>query len=246
MRTSPRQTIIEEIELRGNTWLCTFNDMMTLLLVFFVLLFSMGTIDGRMLKNMQQSLQNGLGVLDNGKPTADRSAPETTSAVSKRSPSTANKAALSDDSTVWETAARIVERINLLEGTQRIKIGAKGQILMDNSVMFSFGKAELNPNGLGILRHLAQELKAIPHRIRIEGHTDNIPIQTGRYPSNWELSIARAVNVVKYLAGAGHIAPERLAAAGYADIKPLQPNTSPSNRALNRRVEIVLLKGKDQ
>ncbi len=246
MRTLRRHTHIDELELPGNAWLCTFNDMMTLLLVFFVLLFSMGTIDGPLLKNMQQSLQNGLGVLANGKPAADRDDQELTPTAPATRFSKTGKATIPDDSTVREMTVRIAERINRLEGTQRIKIGAKGQLIMDNSLLFSFGKAELNPEGLAILRRLAQELQAIPNRIRIEGHSDNIPIRTEQYPSNWELSTARAVNVVKYMAGPGRIAPERLAAAGYADVKPLQPNSSPSNRALNRRVEIVLLKGKGQ
>jgi len=246
MRSYRRHTHIDELEVPGSAWLCTFNDMMTLLLVFFVLLFSMGTIDGPLLKNLQQSLQSGLGVLANGKPTADRSDQENTSTASETRLSETGMPARSNDATVRETAVRIAERINRVAGTRRIKIGTKGQILMDNSLLFGFGQADLNPDGLVILLRLAQELKAIPHRIRIEGHTDDIPIRTDRYPSNWELSAARAVNVVKYLSGPGHIAPKRLAAAGYADIKPLKPNSSPSNRALNRRVEIVLLKGKDQ
>lgn len=86
--------------------------------------------------------------------------------------------------------------------------------------------------------------RKIPYGIRIEGHTDNISIQTVQYPSNRELSTARAVNVVKYLTRHGRIAPQRLSAAGNAHAKPVLPNTSHANRARNRRVEIVLLKGK--
>ena len=74
----------------------------------------------------------------------------------------------------------------------------------------------------------------------MEGLTDNVPIHTARFPSNWELSIARAVSVVKYFADAGNINPQRLSAVGYGETRPLVPNNSPANRTKNRRVEIVL------
>jgi chemotaxis protein MotB len=74
----------------------------------------------------------------------------------------------------------------------------------------------------------------------VEGHTDDVPIENKRFPSNWELSVARAVNVVKYFISKGNISPERLSAAGYGDSKPLYPNVSDHNRELNRRVGIIL------
>ena len=83
-------------------------------------------------------------------------------------------------------------------------------------------------------------LKKSDCAIRIEGHTDNIPIHNKKYQSNWELSTARAVAVVKYLIAESRIAPERLSAVGYGDSRPRVPNDSDSNRELNRRVEIIL------
>jgi chemotaxis protein MotB len=82
----------------------------------------------------------------------------------------------------------------------------------------------------------------MPYPIRVEGHTDNVPIHTKRFPSNWELSTIRAVNVLKYFANEGRIDPRRLSAVGYGESKPLVANNSPRDRAKNRRVEIVLLK----
>jgi chemotaxis protein MotB len=82
----------------------------------------------------------------------------------------------------------------------------------------------------------------MPYPIRVEGHTDNVPIYTKRFPSNWELSTVRAVNVLKYFADAGGIDPRRLSAVGYGESKPLVANISPQSRAKNRRVEIVLIK----
>jgi chemotaxis protein MotB len=237
MRQFQHHRTNDGLDMPSNGWLCTFNDMMTLLLVFFVLLFSMGTIDGPMLQEFQKALQSGLGVLEAGYPAA-------TDAPRQHSRPSSDGRQSPDDQTMKKMVARMAERINQGAQIPLVKVGGQGQIMMDNNLLFAFGKADLNPAGESLLRRLADEFRQIPHLIRIEGHTDNIPIRTVEFPSNWELSTARAVRVVKYLINHGRIAPARLMAAGYAASKPLQPNTSPSHRAANRRVEIVLLKGK--
>jgi chemotaxis protein MotB len=85
-------------------------------------------------------------------------------------------------------------------------------------------------------------LEKVENSIRVEGHTCDLPIQSGQYPSNWELSTARAAAVVRYLIEDAGISPDRLSASGYADSKPLAPNTCESNRAINRRVDIIIQK----
>ena len=220
--------------------------MMTLLLVFFVLLFSMGTVNGSAMTEIQRALQSGLGVLGEGRPmkTGDlkpeqgRVEPELAPRGKGRQPR--------QKTTLGEQIDQIVDRINRQSGNKLLSVGQQGQIRMENQVLFSMGQAHIHPEGLIVLRRLANALQALPHSIRIEGHTDDVPIRTDQFPSNWELSAARAVNVVKFLADKGHIAPDRLSAAGYADAKPLVTNTSSANRARNRRVEIVLQKGKTE
>ena len=113
-------------------------------------------------------------------------------------------------------------------------------ITFEDYLLFNFGKADINPGGLAFLDKLAALLQKVPYPVRVEGHTDNVPIHTARYPSNWELSIARAVSVVKYFAEIGTINPQRLSAVGYGETRPLAPNDLPANRTRNRRVEIVL------
>ena len=99
----------------------------------------------------------------------------------------------------------------------------------------------MNPESFSVLDDISDKmLKKISNNIRIEGHSDSDTIENKRYPSNWELSIARSVNVVKYLSRLGNIMPERLAAVGYGDSKPLFPNDSPENKNMNRRVAIVI------
>ena len=113
--------------------------------------------------------------------------------------------------------------------------------LATDKVIFKRGEADLSPATIKIIDRIADTLKSVPNRIQIEGHTCDLPVAS-RYPSNWELSTARASTVVRYMIEVKKIPPERLSASGYADSKPLVTNTSESNRAINRRVDIVVLK----
>jgi chemotaxis protein MotB len=113
-------------------------------------------------------------------------------------------------------------------------------------VLFNSGSATLNKNALPILDKIARLLFEYPeYNINIKGHTDNVPISTKQFPSNWDLSAIRATTVLKYLIQKG-IKPERLTATGYGDVMPLVPNTSAENRAINRRVEFVQEKTENQ
>ncbi|GAB6876208.1 flagellar motor protein MotB [Thermaerobacter litoralis] len=143
----------------------------------------------------------------------------------------------------------LVERVNAalreagLGGRASARLTERGvAIIFDDQVFFDLGRAELRPEGRNLLRRLAPILARVPGTILVEGHTDNLPIRSGRYPSNWELSTARATTVVRYLAEQAGLDPRRLAAAGYGEWRPRYPNTSEANRAKNRRVEIVLLR----
>lgn len=115
---------------------------------------------------------------------------------------------------------------------------------MVEKILFDSGRAEIKPGGVKVLKRVAGILKGVTDKeIRVEGHTDNVPIGESlkkRFPSNWELSTARATNVVKYFAETG-VNPKLLSAAGYADNKPVASNDTPESRSQNRRIEIVLL-----
>lgn len=113
---------------------------------------------------------------------------------------------------------------------------------ISNEILFPSGQAQLSPQGLAVLGRLIEVLNATDHRIAVEGHTDDVPIQTERFPSNWELSTGRATSVVRYLESNG-VASQRLRATGYADTRPLSPNDSLEGRALNRRVELIMETG---
>jgi chemotaxis protein MotB len=112
--------------------------------------------------------------------------------------------------------------------------------VLTDKLLFPSGSATLSPQGLPLLREIA-DLVSIDHvhPIAVEGNTDDVPIHNGAFPSNWELSTARASAVVRFLI-AGGVDPLRLSAAGYAEMRPVASNATPQGRALNRRVQIVL------
>jgi chemotaxis protein MotB len=106
---------------------------------------------------------------------------------------------------------------------------------------FSIGSAELVPEAQDLFRQISLNLVDISNHVRVEGHTDDVPIHTPRFASNWELSTARATNVVAFFTEEAGLAPGRLSAAGYAEFHPRVPNDSPDHRAENRRVDIIVL-----
>jgi chemotaxis protein MotB len=228
----------------GNTagWLTTFNDLLTQLMVFFVLLFTMSTIDTKKMKDFQYALQSGFGILREG------------SQVSVGVENSQPFAGLSHVATQGESQSaptvaeikmdKIEAALSAFASEPGIHVSYSNQgarITFEDCLLFDFGKADVSPGGFLFLKKIAELILNIPCRVRVEGHTDNVSIHTKRFPSNWELSIARAVNVVKFMADVGNISPQRLSAVGYGESRPMVPNESPANRAKNRRVEMVLL-----
>ena len=233
--------ILRENSDGGPGWLTTFNDLMTLLMVFFVLIFTMGSMDTGKLNEFQNALQTGLGIMGEGSQVSiavkdSRSNPDFTNllvqAEGEVAPVDEQEEAVPIDEALKEFTAE--PGINVRYSNQGV------HITFEDFLLFDFGQAGINPGGLAFLDKMAGLIQKIPYPVRVEGHTDNVPIYTARYPSNWELSIARAVSVVKYFAESGKINPQRLSAVGYGATRPLVPNDSPANRTRNRRVEIVL------
>lgn len=113
--------------------------------------------------------------------------------------------------------------------------------IKSDNILFDLGKADLRPQSQPILNTLAGTLKSIPNPVRVEGHTDVLPISTVKYPSNWELSTSRASSVIRYWLRQGALPYKRLSAAGYADSRPVATNATAWGRALNRRVEVIVV-----
>jgi chemotaxis protein MotB len=137
--------------------------------------------------------------------------------------------------TAFASAAGMLGEISVNTTTEGIMIS------LSNALLFESGNADLRPEAAESLHKITEILQTTDHSVRIEGHTDNIPTNNPLYPTNWELSVARAVAIVRYLIEKEGVSPERLAAGGYAEFKPKVPNDSRASRAINRRADIVIL-----
>ncbi len=148
-----------------------------------------------------------------------------------------------------QTFCGLLQRLrSMIEGGRlRVRVVRNRMVVeLPEGILFESGKARLKEEGKAALAEVAGVLKEIPNRdFQVAGHTDNVPIRTRRFPSNWELSTQRAVNVVRFLVAQGFEA-SRLSAAGYADTQPVASNESPEGRQQNRRIEIVLLPNFDE
>lgn len=201
----------------GESWLMSYLDVLTLLITLFVLLLSMA---------------------GNGRaPACSQYAGTAASAISPA----AQAAAIAVGSGLRPRHEGLQPRFKGLE-MEGVSVaeGAGGITLrIDNNLLFSSGQARLTARGREVIMSLAGTLADFEGTISVEGHTDNVPINTARFPSNWELSTGRAISVLRYLVRSG--VPEgRLRAIGYADTQPLESNTTPEGRAANRRVELLL------
>lgn len=218
-------------------WLTTFNDLITLLMVFFVLVFSTSTIDVHRLKNFQSALQSGLGILREGNKTH-------VAVVDANRPPEDNpdRKALRQEEFLLnpDQVEEMVARLDRQPGVRTEYTRDGLLIILANGILFDSGSAVIQDQSREILTQVAALIQGGRHRVCIEGHTDDLPIATSEFPSNWELSTARSVAVLKKFVQIYGIAPQRFAVVGYGDVRPLYPNNTDQNRARNRRVEILL------
>jgi chemotaxis protein MotB len=213
-------------------WMTSYGDMVTQILIFFVMLFTFSSIDAARFRELAISLQSafkgGTGILTGGQ----------TATVETMGPERANIAQLTE---AMHQIKSIVEGAGL-KGSVQTSINERGLIIsIKDSTFFDLGKADLKPRSRVILDNIGKALKNLPNQIRIEGHTDNWPINTPQFPSNWELSVVRATTVLRYLIENVGLNPTKMSAVGYGEFRPLFPNDTVEHRARNRRVDIVVL-----
>lgn len=241
----------------GGGWITTFSDLMSLLLTFFILLFSMSTVSEEKFSAASQSVKNafigdggGAGILDGGLINDDEI--DTGDGASDEDDgSSLEESILPDEAKEDEIPQAIIEMhaeaLSIIESEGisdqvNVTIDRAGVYLdIQESILFESSKADLKDEGKRTIDSLIDLLTINDHDIVIEGYTDNLPMQSARYPNNWELSTARALSVVYYLINEKDIEPTRLSAKGYGEYRPIAPNDTPENRAKNRRVNIVLV-----
>ncbi|VAW68361.1 Flagellar motor rotation protein MotB [hydrothermal vent metagenome] len=250
-------------------WLATFADLMSLLMSFFVLLLAFSEMDALKFKQLAGSMSQAFGVQRDVK---TKEIPKGTSIIAKEftpgrptpTPLKVMRQHTTDDrknnldfrkgpDKSYEEKKKLAEkRLEQLKKALKKEIGA-GQIEVsgDNERTiirirekgsFSSGSASLNRKFKPVLKKIADAIDKTPGKIHISGHTDNIPISTYKFRSNWELSSARAVSIVQEILRIKKIPNKRIVIQGYADTVPLVPNTTSKNRATNRRVEIEVIR----
>jgi chemotaxis protein MotB len=212
-------------------WLLTYADLITLLLAFFIVMYSMSQIDAKKFGKMSKALS---GVLRGG------------SMAIKRGDNigTAPGKGIMKLGHLISIGQKIKERFGEIGDDKMVhsEITERGLVIhIKESALFAVGTAHLESKAQMTLNIVAEEIKYVQNHIRIEGHTDNLPIKTALYPSNWELSSARATEVVRYFIENYNIAPDKISALGYGEYRPIRPNNTLENRAQNRRVDIVIL-----
>lgn len=231
----------DEPEIKGS-FIVLMTSLSVLLLAFFILLNSMATIDNRKIRLALGSLRGVFGVTEGGMgELLGGGGPPGSGGVKVWTYE--NRYNLSE-----EEATRSLKGFDEIireagfEGQMEISVTQEGtRLSLEGEVLFASGKSRLTSQGRRVLDGIEKIIQATDAPVRIEGHTDDVPINTEAYPSNWELSTARAVNVLRYFIEEKGIPPERLSAEGFADTRPRVPNTTPENRARNRRVCFVLL-----
>ena len=211
-------------------WMGTFADMSTLLMTFFILLLSMASMDKRKIKVALGSLQGSLGVLKEGNKT-EMSQEDILSRLSFVQNVRSVQRKVSQSIKEYVKSAQMSQVVTIAQ----TKKGVSVRIL--DKMLFAPGSAVLLEQAKPLLDKLAAVIEESPFNIMVEGHTDDIPISTAVYPSNWELSTARAVVVVKYFLSK-EVGAQKLSAAGYAENHPVTPNISAASRSKNRRVEV--------
>ena len=211
-------------------WLLTYADLITLLLGLFVILYAMSNIDKEKYSQVVAALGGVFG------------SPEATSVklsvvdVVKTLPEFYRERA--------RIEAEIRKGLNLGGKSLPITITQDERgvtVHLQEQLLFSSGSADLKETSLTTLDQLAEVLKKMKNDVRVEGHTDNVPIATAAFPSNWHLSVGRALNVGYYLIVKHGMNAEKVSVVGYSEYRPLLPNSSEENRARNRRVDIVIV-----
>jgi chemotaxis protein MotB len=232
-------------------WLVSYADFITLLFAFFVVMFASAEADrgkaARVSESVRKALDDGQvtsmlsGILggakdDKGKGNAMMMGPGGAQRMPTESPATPANLASSLD------ALRSALKTEIEKGQLKITLEHRGLVVsLREASFFASGNDVVYPGTYSSIEKIAQAILQLPNLVRVEGHTDSVPIHNSRFRSNWELSAARGIATLELLTSRFGVPPGRLAVAGYADTVPLESNDTEEGRAHNRRVDVVIL-----
>lgn len=244
----------EEEHENHERWLVTYADMLTVLMALFIVMFALSVVDKKKFEDFKAGLQDDISVgtgptlLDGGTGLQENPGPsmalDVQAAMAAYESQQQSDSAAAQELATLEKAREAIHQALVdrgMEASARFLIDERGLVvtIVTDEVMFDLGSATLRPSGAAVLDAVAPALVPLPNPVTVEGHTDNLPISGGRFPSNWELSAERATSVLRYILETHHVPATRLSAAGYADQRPVAENHLGGQPA-NRRVEVIV------
>ena len=256
----------------GERWLLTYSDLITLLMIFFVVLYSMSKIDAQKFQAVAESLNKALGggtpskielssspagpsLFQTGTPSAKTTAPGKgkdpnnstyTDPATNENKNPGQGNADTEKMSIDSIKAKLDKFAadNGFQATLVTSVEERGLVVsIQETLLFESGSAGITAQARNILEKISTVLASAPNQIKVEGHTDNLPIKTPHFPSNWELSVIRSTNVVQILQRDG-ITPIRLSATGYGEYRPIASNDTEAGRSKNRRIDLIILRTK--
>lgn len=210
-------------------WLLTYSDMITLLMIFFILLYTISSVNSTKFLQVATSL--------------NKTFEGTNYVIGQYSGnSIINSIQSNNNENNIETKLNEFIKQNNLQNMVTYRIDERGLVIsLNDALLFDTGSADIKPEQKTTLMRIGNMLKTMPNYIRVEGYTDDVPINNDKFHSNWELSVIRATNVVKILVDDVNMDPKKISVVGYGEYRPIVPNDNDKNRQLNRRVDIVIM-----
>ncbi|WP_019121542.1 flagellar motor protein MotB [Brevibacillus massiliensis] len=234
------------------TWLIPYSDLLTLLLALFIVLFASSKIDVKKFDQLAQSFNvaftGGTGIMESPAPVTmppdTLQIPDDVKMMSKAEQEQAERYRQETEDlekAKGQLDAYILE--HALQDKLHTKVTETGLLItiMDNA-LFDSGSAQVRPEARELANEISKLLVPQPRQITVSGHTDNVPIHTAEFPSNWDLSSKRALNFMKILLQNPQLDPQKFSATGYGEYHPIAPNDTAEGRAKNRRVEVAILR----
>lgn len=223
-------------------WLLSYSDFMTLLMILFVVLFAMSNVDKAKFKQLSDSLRVSMGggksivAKEDGVPITVDTKPIENDLTEK-----AEQAKMED---LKRQVDKYLEK-NGMKADVSTQVDERGLVVsLNDTLFFDTGRAEVKPESQKKLIEIAKILNQLNNYMRVEGHTDNVPIKNDQFSSNWQLSCARASNVTELLINSANIPPQKLSAVGYGEYRPIADNSTEDGKAKNRRVNIIIVSSK--
>ncbi|MFT8348259.1 flagellar motor protein MotB [Clostridium saccharoperbutylacetonicum] len=225
-------------------WMLSYLDFITLMMIFFLMMYAISNVDNKKVETLANSLKIGFNS-GNGKNviavTDNINSPDSTDESVDENYSSTESEKLTD---IKRKVDELVNNSELKDGVTT-SIQERGLVISFNdNLFFNSGEATIKSDFQGKLVSISKVLNGIDNYIHVEGHTDNVAINTTYFHSNWQLSSIRAANVVEFLISQGDVKPGRLSSIGYGEYRPVKSNSTEEGKAANRRVDIVIINSK--